>query len=209
MSSPVTYNASTRESAWQNFVAGTPGCESVAGTQNTFDCLQAANSSAIFEEFVEAYALAIEGFPFDPAPDGPSGLLPDLPFTTLGKGRVCYASFHFRHEPRRRYDMNTLQKPNSTLVLVRNAVLVNKSQPHRRGHQGLQPLTHLSHLPSPMLSWNRFSNCTLTIHPLGPHMAPKTKRLDCLQASREWLRWASTALRSQHPILNHLSQAGT
>ncbi|KAK0194648.1 extracellular triacylglycerol lipase precursor [Armillaria mellea] len=72
-SSLVNYNASTRESAWKNFVAGTPGCESVAGTQNTFDCLQAANSSAIYEGFVEAYTLATEVFPFDLTLDGPSG----------------------------------------------------------------------------------------------------------------------------------------
>ncbi|KAK0499035.1 extracellular triacylglycerol lipase precursor [Armillaria luteobubalina] len=93
VSSPVTYNASTRESAWQNFVAGTPGCESVAGTQNTFDCLQAANSSAIYEGFVEAYALAIEGFPFDPALDGPSGLLPDLPSRLWAKGEFATLPF--------------------------------------------------------------------------------------------------------------------
>ncbi|KAK0447147.1 extracellular triacylglycerol lipase precursor [Armillaria borealis] len=93
VSSPVTYNASTRESAWQNFVAGTPGCESVAGTQNTFNCLQAANSSAIYEGFVEAYALAIEGFPFDPALDGPSGLLSDLPSRLWEKGEFATLPF--------------------------------------------------------------------------------------------------------------------
>ncbi|PBK95456.1 hypothetical protein ARMGADRAFT_926199, partial [Armillaria gallica] len=31
------------------FLAATPGCKSVAGTQNTFDCFQAANSSAIYQ----------------------------------------------------------------------------------------------------------------------------------------------------------------
>ncbi|KAK0205564.1 esterase 1 [Desarmillaria ectypa] len=93
VSSPVTYNASTRESAWKNFVAGTPGCESVAGTENTFDCLQAANSSAIYQGLVEAYALAIEGFPFDPALDGPSGLLPDLPSRLWAKGEFARLPF--------------------------------------------------------------------------------------------------------------------
>ncbi|PBK58395.1 esterase 1 [Armillaria solidipes] len=93
VSSPVTYNAATRESAWQNFVAGTPGCESVAGTQNTFDCLQAANSSAIYEGFVEAYALAIELSPFDPALDGPSGLLPDLPSRLWARGEFATLPF--------------------------------------------------------------------------------------------------------------------
>ncbi|KAK0484470.1 extracellular triacylglycerol lipase precursor [Armillaria novae-zelandiae] len=93
VSSLVTYNASSRESAWQNFVAGTPGCESVAGTQNTFDCLQAANSSAIYEGFVEAYALAIEVFPFDLTLDGPSGLLPDLPSRLWAKGEFAMLPF--------------------------------------------------------------------------------------------------------------------
>ncbi|KAG7445282.1 esterase 1 [Guyanagaster necrorhizus] len=92
-SSPVTYNASTRESSWRNFVAGTPGCESIAGTQNTFDCLQAANSSAIYQGLVEAFALAIEGFPFDPALDGPFGLLPDLPSRLWAKGEFATLPF--------------------------------------------------------------------------------------------------------------------
>ncbi|KAK0194653.1 Alpha/Beta hydrolase protein [Armillaria mellea] len=93
VSSPVTYNASTRESSWQNFVAGTPGCESVAGTQSTFDCLQIANTSDIYQGFLEAYALAIEGFPFDPALDGPSGLLPDFPSSLWAKGEFATLPF--------------------------------------------------------------------------------------------------------------------
>ncbi|KAK0499028.1 extracellular triacylglycerol lipase precursor [Armillaria luteobubalina] len=93
VSSLVNHNASTRESAWQNFVAGTPGCESVAGTQNTFDCLQAANSSAIYEGFVEAYALAIEVFPFDLTLDGPSGLFPDLPSRLRAKAEFTMLPF--------------------------------------------------------------------------------------------------------------------
>ncbi|KAK0460652.1 Carboxylesterase [Desarmillaria tabescens] len=93
VSSPVTYNASTRESSWHNFVAGTPGCESVADTNNTFDCLQAANSSAIYEGWIEAYSLTIEGFPFDPALDGPSGLLPDLPSRLWEEGQFATLPF--------------------------------------------------------------------------------------------------------------------
>ncbi|KAK0224133.1 triacylglycerol lipase 3 [Armillaria fumosa] len=93
VSSLVNYNASTRESAWQNFVTGTPGCESVAGTQNTFDCLQAANSSAIYEGFVEAYALAVEVFPFDLTLDGPSCLFPDLPSRLWAKGEFATLPF--------------------------------------------------------------------------------------------------------------------
>ncbi|KAK0194672.1 Alpha/Beta hydrolase protein [Armillaria mellea] len=80
VSSPVTYNASTRESSWQNFVAGTPGCERRI-------------TSAIYQGFVEAYALAIEGFPFDPALDGPSGLLPDLPSRLWAKGEFATLPF--------------------------------------------------------------------------------------------------------------------
>ncbi|KAG7445319.1 alpha/beta-hydrolase [Guyanagaster necrorhizus] len=80
-SSPVIYNASARESTWQDFVAGTTGCESVAGTQNTFGCLQAA------------YALAIEDFPFYPVLDGPSGVLPDLPTQLWAKGKFATIPF--------------------------------------------------------------------------------------------------------------------
>ncbi|KAK0447172.1 extracellular triacylglycerol lipase precursor [Armillaria borealis] len=93
-SSPVIYNTSTRETTWQYFVAGTPGCESVAGTLNSFDCLQAANSSAIYQGLLEAYALAIEDHAFYPALDGPSGaILPDLPTRLWEKGQ--FATFPF------------------------------------------------------------------------------------------------------------------
>ncbi|KAG7445277.1 esterase 1 [Guyanagaster necrorhizus] len=92
-SSPVYYNASTRESVWQNFVAGTPGCESVADTQNTFPCLQAANTSAIYQGMVEAYALAIESPTFYPVLDGPSGLFPDLPSRMWAKGEFATIPF--------------------------------------------------------------------------------------------------------------------
>ncbi|KAK0499037.1 extracellular triacylglycerol lipase precursor [Armillaria luteobubalina] len=93
-SSPVIYNASARESTWENFVAGTPGCESVAGTQNTFDCLQAANTSAVYQGFVEAYELAIEDMAFYPALDGPlGGILPDLPTRLWAKGQFATIPF--------------------------------------------------------------------------------------------------------------------
>ncbi|PBK86451.1 extracellular triacylglycerol lipase precursor [Armillaria gallica] len=93
-SSPVIYNASTRETTWQYFVAGTPGCESVAGTLNSFDCLQAANSSAIYQGLLEAYALAIEDHAFYPALDGPSGtILPDLPTCLWAKGQFATIPF--------------------------------------------------------------------------------------------------------------------
>ncbi|KAK0460642.1 extracellular triacylglycerol lipase precursor [Desarmillaria tabescens] len=92
-SSPAIYNASTRESVWQSFVAGTPGCESVAGTGNTFDCLRAANSSAIYEGFVEAYELANEMYPFTPVLDGPSGLLPDFPSRLWARGEFAMLPF--------------------------------------------------------------------------------------------------------------------
>ncbi|KAK0484463.1 triacylglycerol lipase 3 [Armillaria novae-zelandiae] len=93
-SSPVIYNASARESTWEYFVSGTPGCESVAGTQDTFDCLQAANTSAIYQGFVEAYELAIEGIAFYPALDGPLGaILPDLPTRLWAKGQFATIPF--------------------------------------------------------------------------------------------------------------------
>ncbi|KAK0194651.1 Alpha/Beta hydrolase protein [Armillaria mellea] len=93
-SSPVIYNASVRESNWEYFVAGTPGCESVAGTQDTFDCLQVANTSAIYQGFVEAYELAIEAIAFYPVLDGPSdAILPDLPTNLWAKGQFATIPF--------------------------------------------------------------------------------------------------------------------
>ncbi|KAG7445275.1 esterase 1 [Guyanagaster necrorhizus] len=93
-SSTVFYNASTQESSWEYFVAGTPGCESVAGTQNTFPCLQAANSSAIYQGLVEAYTLSLPGkSAFSPTLDGPSGLIPDLPTHLWAKGEFATIPF--------------------------------------------------------------------------------------------------------------------
>ncbi len=75
-------------------MAGTPGCESVSGTLNSFDCLQAANSSAIYQGLLEAYALAIEDHAFYPALDGPSGtILPDLPTRLWEKGQFATIPF--------------------------------------------------------------------------------------------------------------------
>ncbi|KAK0460661.1 extracellular triacylglycerol lipase precursor [Desarmillaria tabescens] len=82
------------KSNWQYFVGGTPGCESVADTNNTFDCLQAANSSAIYQGFLEAYELAIEDIAFYPVLDGPSGTtLPDLPTRLWAKGQFATIPF--------------------------------------------------------------------------------------------------------------------
>ncbi|KAK0460643.1 extracellular triacylglycerol lipase precursor [Desarmillaria tabescens] len=92
-SSPVTYSASARESAWQNFVARTPGCESVSGTQSTFDCLQAANSSAISQGVVQSSTVVAKDFAFYPVLDGPSGLLPDLPSRLWAKGQFATLPF--------------------------------------------------------------------------------------------------------------------
>ncbi|KAK0194685.1 Alpha/Beta hydrolase protein [Armillaria mellea] len=80
-SSPVIYNASTRETTWQYFVAGTTGCE-------------LANTSAIYQGLLEAYALAIEDHAFYPALDGPSGtILPDLPTRLWAKGQFATIPF--------------------------------------------------------------------------------------------------------------------
>ncbi|KAK0454485.1 extracellular triacylglycerol lipase precursor [Armillaria borealis] len=95
-STSVTYNASTKESVWQSFVAGTPGCSSTVGTQATLDCLQNLNSSAIYQGLLEAIAQStmIEAHPFNPIIDGPSGRFAKLPFisgTNLDEGMVLAA----------------------------------------------------------------------------------------------------------------------
>ncbi|SJK98002.1 uncharacterized protein ARMOST_01258 [Armillaria ostoyae] len=94
-STSVTYNASTKESVWQSFVAGTPGCSSTVGTQATLDCLQSVNSSAIYQGLLEAIAQSTmtEAHPFNPNIDGPSGLLPDLPSRLWAQGRFAKLPF--------------------------------------------------------------------------------------------------------------------
>ncbi|PBK86921.1 alpha/beta-hydrolase [Armillaria gallica] len=95
VSTSVTYNASTKESIWQSFVARTLDCSSTVGTQATLDCLQSVYSSAIYQGLLEAIAQSTmtEAHPFNPSIDGPSGLLPDLPSRLWAQG--CFAKLPF------------------------------------------------------------------------------------------------------------------
>ncbi|THV01239.1 alpha/beta-hydrolase [Dendrothele bispora CBS 962.96] len=54
-------------------------CASLAGTNNTFDCLVDANVTDLLEGIKASRELAEEDFPWDPTIDGPGGVYPDYP----------------------------------------------------------------------------------------------------------------------------------
>jgi len=83
----LTFNASRREGNWQNFVSGVSQCASTATSGHTFDCLKTANSSDIFQGFLNSLAKSPELFPFDPTLDGPDGLYPDIASNVFASGR--------------------------------------------------------------------------------------------------------------------------
>ncbi|KJA23957.1 hypothetical protein HYPSUDRAFT_1079387 [Hypholoma sublateritium FD-334 SS-4] len=89
----LEFNASRREVDWQNFVSAVPSCASLAATDNTFDCLRAANSTEMFSGVVSAIANAPEEFGFDPTIDGPGGLFPDIASTFLKSGHFARLPF--------------------------------------------------------------------------------------------------------------------
>ncbi|KNZ71681.1 Lipase 2 [Termitomyces sp. J132] len=91
-SSPI-FNAARREIDWQNFVGGISSCADVATSGNTFSCIKAANSSDIFQGFLNSVELSTELFPFDPTLDGPDGLLPDIPSKLFSEGQFARVPF--------------------------------------------------------------------------------------------------------------------
>ncbi|KAJ7130370.1 extracellular triacylglycerol lipase precursor [Mycena epipterygia] len=82
-----------REVGWQNFVAGVPSCASKATSGSTFECLQKANTTEIFEGLSVASAEATELFPWVPVIDGPGGLIPDLPSVLFKRGQFSRLPF--------------------------------------------------------------------------------------------------------------------
>ena len=78
--------ASSKEVFWQNFTGAVPSCASLAQTQNTLDCLRKANTTEISIAVEIAVAAGGDSYVFIPALDGPGGLLPCLPSSTLREG---------------------------------------------------------------------------------------------------------------------------
>ncbi|PFH50828.1 hypothetical protein AMATHDRAFT_3565 [Amanita thiersii Skay4041] len=88
-----TFTAARREGNWQNFVRGVASCSSVATSNNTFSCLQAANSTEIIQGLLTGIAKAPEEFGFEPTFDGPNGLYPDLASNLISKGQFARLPF--------------------------------------------------------------------------------------------------------------------
>ncbi|KAJ7510728.1 esterase 1, partial [Mycena galericulata] len=82
-----------REVDWQNFVAGVASCASLSKSGSTFDCLREANSTELFQGIVAAMAEAKEEFPWDPALDGPGGIIPDHPSVLFKRGQFARLPF--------------------------------------------------------------------------------------------------------------------
>ncbi|KIJ46635.1 hypothetical protein M422DRAFT_778358 [Sphaerobolus stellatus SS14] len=91
--SAATFNAERRQVDWVNFVSAVPSCASLAQSQNTFDCLQHANSTEINAGLLSAIANTPETFGFDPTIDGPGGLYPDVPSRIFAQGKFAKLPF--------------------------------------------------------------------------------------------------------------------
>ncbi|KAK7040304.1 hypothetical protein VNI00_009772 [Paramarasmius palmivorus] len=89
-----TFNATRRQSDWDNFVAALPECNDVAHN-NTFDCLRRDDINTT--HFIQAIDASLDAtrelFPWVPTLDGPNGLLPDLPSKMLKQGRYSKIPF--------------------------------------------------------------------------------------------------------------------
>ncbi|KAL0578841.1 hypothetical protein V5O48_003165 [Marasmius crinis-equi] len=90
---PFEHTPEFREDDWTNFVAGVPGCTSVANTNNTFDCLKTANSTSLLSGIQTAIDKSDELFAFSPTLDGPGGFLPERPSKLWEKGQFARLPF--------------------------------------------------------------------------------------------------------------------
>jgi acetylcholinesterase len=91
--SALTFNAARRDNDWTNFVSGVASCTNTARSNNTFDCLQNANSSDILAGLVAAISEAPEQFAFPPTIDGEGGLYPDIVSQLLPRGLFARLPF--------------------------------------------------------------------------------------------------------------------
>ncbi|KAE9389619.1 hypothetical protein BT96DRAFT_1003040 [Gymnopus androsaceus JB14] len=83
--SPLTYGPLHRQVDWDNFVAGVPGYEKLSSTDNKFECLRSADTTAIFNGLVIAQNEFTEQFPWCPIIDGMGGFMPELPSLLFAK----------------------------------------------------------------------------------------------------------------------------
>jgi carboxylesterase type B len=74
-------------------VSAVPECANSAQVNDTFACLREANVTSLVAATDVAYAKSDEQFPFQPAIDGPGGLLPDLPSGLWERGEFAKIPF--------------------------------------------------------------------------------------------------------------------
>ncbi|KAK7019641.1 hypothetical protein VNI00_018026 [Paramarasmius palmivorus] len=128
---PHLLPAQDRENSWTDFVGAVPGCASLAGSNNTFDCLKTANTSSILQGLVTSIAEADELFAWDPTVDGYGGFIPDLPSRLFKKG--IFAKLPFIAGTN--LDEGTLFTPASpsfdySTDNLRNFIIANLSPPY-------------------------------------------------------------------------------
>ncbi|CAK5277034.1 unnamed protein product [Mycena citricolor] len=87
------FEPARRDNVWSLFVGAVPSCASLAGTNSTFSCLRNANTTEMLNAFLYTLSHASENFPWDPAIDGPGGLIPELPSNLLLKGKFAKIPF--------------------------------------------------------------------------------------------------------------------
>ncbi|KAJ7584694.1 extracellular triacylglycerol lipase precursor [Mycena floridula] len=123
----VTFGAEQGDATWQSFVSAVPDCSVLATSNNTFDCLQEANSTVILQALLLAESEATTAFPWAPTLDGPQGLYPDLPSVLFRSGQFARLPFIAGTN----LDEGTLFTPpnlNFTTELI-NAALVSGFSP--------------------------------------------------------------------------------
>ncbi|KAJ3723866.1 esterase 1 [Lentinula raphanica] len=128
--SSLTFHAKRRQIDWNNFVAGVPGCAQLSNTNDTFGCLQSANTTAIFEGLTISQNEAPEEFPWSPAIDGEGGFMPDYPSLLFANGTFAKLPFISGAN----LDEGTLFIPpagNYTTEDISNILIANFSPPAR------------------------------------------------------------------------------
>ncbi|KAK7041436.1 hypothetical protein VNI00_009302 [Paramarasmius palmivorus] len=90
----MTFDATRRQSNWNDFVAALPECKDSA-ENDTFDCLRRDNisTSHLIEAIGTTLNEANEQFPWVPTLDGPGGVFPELPSELLKKGQYSRLPF--------------------------------------------------------------------------------------------------------------------
>jgi acetylcholinesterase len=79
------------QDVWDAFVAAVPGCESTAGSDDTFDCLRSANASDILDASVNAAGASSDPWVWVPLLDGQ--LITGLPSKLQQEGRFARLPF--------------------------------------------------------------------------------------------------------------------